>query len=104
MRFSGATSERPASTSSMGATEPEFVTPRSLALGKFCSTSGSAPAPEKEAIVMPGWLKSSTLVAFVNFGFDASPNMQTLVAEYSTKSTTFRRSAVSASGLIVMST
>ena len=54
-------------------------------------------------MVMPGWLKSSTLVALVNLGLDARPNMQTLVFENVTKSMILARSAFWFSGPIMMS-
>lgn len=52
---------------------------------------------------MPGWLKSSTLVALVNLGLDARPNMQTLVFEKVTKSMILARSAFWFRGPIMMS-
>ncbi|MNL34341.1 hypothetical protein D3C87_1563100 [compost metagenome] len=90
--------------SSIGAVAPELATARSRARGNRSFTQASSAPPVKYAMVMSGWFRSSTDLTRASLSLPARPNMQTLVAEYSTKSTTFRRSAVSASGLMVMST
>ena len=55
-------------------------------------------------MVTSGWFRSSTDLAAAIFGLSARPNRHTLVFEYSTKSTTFSRSGVAASGVMLMST
>src|SRR4029434_9174279 len=79
-RLIGTASARFAITSSTGAT-PDPATPRSCALGKRSFTQPSSPPPVEYATVISGRLRSSTLVAWANFGFDLRPNMHTLVLE-----------------------